>query len=114
MFRSAQHDKNEEGAGRRSAASLPSTQPALPEIAHVTAAGTLDEVDGELQQAYFPGVVDALDHGAEWFFGMLDLPAGALDNRFHGVADAVFYYVRFAKLEAVTKHGHVARPLAQH
>src|SRR5438067_9289276 len=89
-------------------------QPAPSEIAEVAAAGAFDEVDGEFQQANFPRVVDALNHGAEWFFGMLDLAASPFDDRFHGIADAILYDVGFAKLEAVTEHGHVARALAKH
>ena len=50
-----------------------SDQAAPAEITHVAAAGTFDEVDGEFQQANFPGVVHALDHGAQWFFFAFDL-----------------------------------------
>src|SRR5204863_2598833 len=83
------------------------------EIPQVVATGTLDQVDREFQQANFPGVVDALDDGTEWFFGMLDLAARPLDDRFHCVADAVLHDLGLAELKTVTKNRHVARPLAK-
>src|SRR6266403_3290450 len=56
--------------GKRNSAS---NQPAPSEIAEVAATGAFDQIDGEFQQANFPGVVDALDHGAQRFFFAFDL-----------------------------------------
>jgi len=47
-------------------------QATLAKIAEITPRGALDQIDGEFQQAHFPGVIDALDNGAESFIFALD------------------------------------------
>jgi hypothetical protein len=59
-----------------------SDQTAFSEIAEITARGTLHEVDGELEQTNFPGVVYAMYDRAERFVFVSDLPPGAIDHRF--------------------------------
>ena len=56
-------------------------EPAFSEIAEITARGTLNKVDGELEQTNFPRVVYALDDCAEGFVFIFDLPPGAIDHR---------------------------------
>src|SRR5882762_8658926 len=54
-------------------------QATLAKIAEITARGALDQIDGEFQQAHFPGVIHALDNGAESFIFALDAAPGAID-----------------------------------
>src|SRR6202035_2517904 len=57
-------------------------QAALAKIAKITARRTFDEIDRELEQAHFPGIIDTLNNGAERFVCALDAAPGAID---HGV-----------------------------
>jgi hypothetical protein len=57
-------------------------QAALAKIAEITARRMFDEIDGELKQAHFPGIIDTLNNGAERFIGAFDAALGAID---HGV-----------------------------
>src|SRR5437016_763943 len=57
-------------------------QSAFAEIADVSAAGALDHVDGELEQANLPGFVHALDDGAERFVPVLNMRLRACANGF--------------------------------
>src|SRR6202521_5398207 len=88
-------------------------QPAPPEVAEVSAARAFDHVDGEFKQAHFPGVVDAVDDSAERLLFALDLRFRPRDDSVDRIAKHSFDDVGLAKLEAVTKHGEVARPFAQ-
>src|SRR5258705_13987616 len=54
-------------------------QAALAKIAKITAGRTFDEIDRELEQAYFPGIIDTLNNGAERFIRALDAVPGATD-----------------------------------
>ena len=56
-------------------------QTAALEIADVFASGALDHLDGELEQANFPGVVHPLDDRAIRFIGALHYPPTAIDDR---------------------------------
>ena len=42
-------------------------QAALAKITKITARRTFDEINRELEQTHFPGIVDTLNNGAEWF-----------------------------------------------
>src|SRR4029077_16593326 len=57
-------------------------QAALAKIAKITARRTFDEIDRELEQAHFPGIIDTLNNGAERFVRALNAAPGAID---HGV-----------------------------
>jgi hypothetical protein len=57
-------------------------QTTLAEIAEITAGGTLNQVDGELEQANFPCVVYALNNRGERFVFIFNVLPGAID---HGV-----------------------------
>jgi hypothetical protein len=59
-----------------------SDQTALAKLAKITARRTLDQIDGELEKAHLPGIVDTLNNGAERFIRALDAALGAID---HGV-----------------------------
>src|SRR6266550_4089372 len=74
-------------------------QSALSEVADVSAAGALDHVDGELEQADFPGIVYALDDGAERFVPVLNMRLGACDHGFDRIPKHLFSDVGFAELE---------------
>ena len=56
-----------------------SDQTAFAKIVEITARGTLDQVDGELEQTNFPRIVYALDDGAERFVFVFDLAFSAID-----------------------------------
>src|SRR2546423_556255 len=86
----------------------------MSKIAEVPAARAFDQIDGEFEQANFPGVIDALNHGAERFLGILDLSASPLNDGVHRVADAVFHDIGFPELESVTQDSDVASPFPQH
>src|SRR6266550_6075026 len=88
-------------------------QSALAEVADVSASGALDHVDGELEQANFPGVVHALNNSAERFFRVLHAPLCPRDDGVNRIADCLFRYIRFTKLKSVTQHRDVARIFAQ-
>lgn len=55
-------------------------QPALAKISEIAAGGPFDEIDGEFEQAHFPGVIDTLDNGAEGFICALDPTFGPTDH----------------------------------
>src|SRR6266404_6581457 len=88
-------------------------QPALAKVADVAAAGALDHIDGEFEEADFPGFVDALDDGAERLVAMLDVRLGARDDRLDRVAKHLFGHVGLPKLKSIAEHGDVVRVLAQ-
>src|SRR5436190_22434210 len=90
-----------------------SNQSASTKIAKVAARRALDEIDGEFEQADFPSVVHALDHGAERFFGLLDLAFGSLNDGVHGVAHGVLGDIGLAELKAVAEHRDIAGVFAQ-
>ena len=58
----------------------PSDQTALAKIAEIATGGTFDQIDGEFQQAHFPGVIDTVDHRAERFIRVLDAMSRAIDH----------------------------------
>ena len=58
-----------------------SDQPAFAKISEISARRAFDQIDGEFKQANFPGVIDALDDGAERFVCVLDATPGAIDHR---------------------------------
>src|SRR2546421_8846955 len=88
-------------------------QPALPEVADVSAARALDHVDGELEETNFPGFVDALNDRAERFLAVFNVRLGARDHGFDRIAKHLFGHIGLAKLKSVTKHGGVVCVLAQ-
>ena len=55
-------------------------QAALAKIAEITARRTFDQIDRELEQAHFPGVIHALNDRAERFVCALDAAPGAIDH----------------------------------
>src|SRR4030095_3014984 len=57
-------------------------QAALAKIAKITARRTFDQIDGELEKAHLPGIIDTLNNGAERFICALDAALSAID---HGV-----------------------------
>src|SRR5437870_10573020 len=68
-------------------------QSALSEVADVSAAGALDHVDGELEQADFPGIVYALDDGAERFVPVLNMRLDRKSTRLNSSHVAISYAV---------------------
>ncbi len=88
-------------------------QSALSEVADVCAAGALDHVDGELEQADFPGIVYALDDGAERFVPVLNMRLCARDDGFDRIAKHLLSYVSLAKLKSVAEDGHIVGVFAQ-
>ena len=57
-----------------------SDQSAFSEITEVAARRSFDQIDGEFEQAHFPGVIDTLDHCAERFIRALDAMSRAIDD----------------------------------
>ena len=55
-------------------------QSAFAEIAEIAAGRALHHIDGELEQANFPGVVHTLNHGAERFVCVLHAAFCAIDH----------------------------------
>src|SRR5260370_13391661 len=88
-------------------------QSALSEVADVSAAGALDHVDGELEQADFPGIVYALDDGAERFGPVLNMRLCARDDGFNRIAKHLLSYVSLSKLKSVADAGHIVAMFAQ-
>src|SRR5260370_31470026 len=88
-------------------------QAAFAEVADVSAAGALDHVDGELEQADFPGIVYALDDGAERFVPVLNMRLRARDDGFDRIAKHLFGHVGLAKLKSVAEDGHIVGMFAQ-
>src|SRR5437870_5778757 len=88
-------------------------QSAFAEIADVSAAGALDHVDGELEQANLPGFVHALDDRAERFVPVLNMRLRARDNGFDRIAKHLLSYVSLAKLKSVAEDGHIVGVFAQ-
>src|ERR1700730_9649170 len=88
-------------------------QSALAKIADVSTGRAFDHVDGELEQANFPGIVYALDDGAERFLLVFDLRFGAGDHCLDGIVKHALGYIGLAKLKTVAEHGCVTRVLAQ-
>jgi hypothetical protein len=60
---------------------LPINQTAALEVADVFASGALDHLDGELEQANFPGLIHSLDDRAIRITGALHYPPSAIDDR---------------------------------
>src|SRR5205823_3129717 len=79
-------------------------QPAFAEIAEITAGRALDHVDGELEQANFPGVVHTLNHCAERFAGSLHAAFCAIDHCVDRIAKCLLAQIGFAKLKTIPKH----------
>src|SRR5438094_1942398 len=96
-----------------SMAVMQSNQSAFAEIADVSAAGALDHVDGELEQANLPGFVHALDDGAGRFVPVLNMRLRARDNGFDRIAKHLLSYVSLAKLKSVAEDGHIVGVFAQ-
>src|SRR5437867_12787630 len=88
-------------------------QSALAEVADVSAAGALDHVDGEFEQANFPGFVYALDDSAERFVPVLNMRLRARDDGFDRIAKHLFGHVGLAKLKSVAEDGHIVGALAK-
>jgi len=57
-----------------------SDQSTFAEVAKIAARGTFDQVDGELEQANFPGVIYAVNDRAERFVFAFDFAPGAIDH----------------------------------
>jgi hypothetical protein len=55
-------------------------QSALSEITEIVAGRTFDQVNSELEQADFPGVIHAVNDRAERFVFALDLAPGSIDH----------------------------------
>src|SRR5438132_12269534 len=87
-------------------------QSAFAEIADVSAAGTLDHVDGELEEANLPGFVHALDDGAQRFVPVLNMRLGARDHGLDRIAKHLFGHVGLAKLKPVAKNGRILSAFA--
>src|SRR5260370_39242477 len=88
-------------------------QSALSEVADVSAAGALDHVDGELEQADFPGIVYALDDGAERLLPVLNMRLRARDDGFDRIAKHLFGHVGLPKLKSVADVCHIECNFAQ-
>src|SRR4029077_3096397 len=56
-------------------------QTAALEVADVFASGAFDHLDGELEQANFPGLIHSLDDRAIRIAGALHYPSSAIDDR---------------------------------
>ena len=72
------------------------------EVADVFARGALDHLDGELEQANFPGVINALNDGAERFVCIFDATLCPIDDGTHRIAQRFLCHIGFTKLKAVT------------
>src|SRR6266498_4102919 len=84
-------------------------QAALAKIAKITARRTFDEIDGELEKAHFPGIIDTLNNGAERFICALDAALGTIDHSVDRIAHRLLAKIGFAELKTVTKHRDVSR-----
>src|SRR4029078_12471291 len=71
----------DDGRDRETPALPRLNQTAALEVADVFASGALDHLDGELEQANFPGLIHSLDDRAIRITGALHYPPSAIDDR---------------------------------
>jgi hypothetical protein len=88
-------------------------QSSLSEIPEISTARALDKVDGELEQANFPRVIDSLNHCAKRLVFVFDEAPGAIDHRIDRIAQRFLGHLRFAKLKSVSEDSDVVQPLSQ-
>src|SRR5215475_9662110 len=63
---------------------------ALAKVAEIAARRTLNQIDGELEQANFPCVVYTLYDRAKWFVLIFDLSPRAIDHGVDRIAERLF------------------------
>jgi hypothetical protein len=77
------------------------------EVEEIDALGACDHLDGELEEADLPGVIDAVDHGGEGIAGGLDISHHAAADVLDLLMDDVFGDILAAELEAIFEEGYI-------